>query len=99
MRIEANYGLQSVSESNRSSAQNVAAGSSSVSNALGEDQARLSGVHHQVQALAAQAAQLPEVREEQVHALRQAVQSGHYHPSSEKVAGAIFTHMVARSAA
>jgi len=99
MRIELNYGPQSVPESNRSVAQNPASGSLPATSALGEDQAQISGAHLQVQALAAQAAQLPEVREERVQALRQAVQSGQYHPSREKVAGAILEHMIAGPAA
>ena len=98
MRIELNNGPQSVPESNRSGAQNAPSGGLSATNGLGEDQAQLSGAHLQVQALAAQAAQLPEVREERVQALRQAVQSGQYHPSPENVAGAILTHMIASSA-
>ena len=100
MRIELNAGPQPAPESNRSSAQNTgAAGSPTASHALGEDQAQLSGAHAQVQALAAQASQLPEVREERVQALRQAVQSGQYHASPEKVAGAVFAHMIAGPAA
>ncbi len=66
---------------------------------LGEDQAQLSGAHLQVQALAAQASQLPEVRQERVSALRQAVESGNYSPSPEQVAGALLSHMMAEPAA
>jgi len=100
MRIDLNPGAQPTPESNRSNAQNTAAlGSASGSSALGEDQAQLSGAHTQVQALAAQASQLPEVRQERVHALRQAVESGQYHASPEKVAGALFAHLIAGPAA
>ena len=100
MRIDPNYGPQSAQESNRVSAQNsVAGGSSSANNALGEDQAQLSGAHVQVQALAAQASQLPEIREERVHALRLAVESGQYRADPETTAGAIFAHMIVGSAA
>lgn len=102
MRIDSNHGPQPP-ESNRSPQNSPAAGSASASNALGsligEDQTQLSGVHVQVEALAAQASQLPEVREERVHALRQAVQSGQYQPVSEQVAGALLAHMIAASAA
>ena len=65
----------------------------------GEDQAQLSGIHIRGQALAAQISQLPEVRQERVQALRQAIQNGQYQASPEKVAGALFDHMIAGSAA
>jgi anti-sigma28 factor (negative regulator of flagellin synthesis) len=39
------------------------------------------------------------VRTERIHALRQAIQSGQYQSSPEKVAGAVFAHMIAGSAA
>jgi len=101
MRIDLNHGPQPLLENSRTSPQNTAAAASSASsNALsGEDQAQLSGAHVQVQALAAQASQLPEVREERVQALRQAIQSGHYQPSPKEVAGAMFAHMIAGPAA
>ena len=100
MRIDPNPVGQPVPESSRGGNQkNASASSSAGSSALGQDQAELSGAHTQVEALAAQAAQLPEVREERVHALRQAVQSGGYHVDAEKVADAIFTHLIAQPAA
>jgi flagellar biosynthesis anti-sigma factor FlgM len=99
MRIDLNQGTQQASESDRSSAQSAAPASSSSLTGLGEDQAQLSGAHTQVEALATQAAQLPEVRQERVQALRQAIQGGRYSTSSEQVAGAVFEHMLARSAA
>jgi flagellar biosynthesis anti-sigma factor FlgM len=99
MRIDLNQPPQASTESNRSNAANSASGSSSASNLGGEDQAELSSAHVQVQALVAQAAQLPEVRQERVQALRQAVVSGRYQSSPEQVAGAIFTHMIAGTAA
>jgi flagellar biosynthesis anti-sigma factor FlgM len=94
MRIDPNHGLQPSSDSNRTSSP---ASTSPAAGALGEDQAQLSGAHAQVTALAAQAAQLPELREERVHSLRQAVQSGHYDPSPESTAGALVTYMLAGS--
>ena len=94
MRIDLNYGPQQISESNRTSAQTPAAVErSAAGGGLGDDQAQLSGAHAQVQALAAQASQLPEVRQERVQALREAVQSGRYHVNPEKVAGALLAHM------
>jgi flagellar biosynthesis anti-sigma factor FlgM len=100
MRIDLNQGPQASTETNRSSAAGSgAAGSSSTSNLGGEDQAELSSAHVQVQALVAQAAQLPEVRQERVQALRQAVVSGRYQSSPDQVAGAIFDHMLVDTAA
>jgi flagellar biosynthesis anti-sigma factor FlgM len=101
MRVDPNHGTQPAPESNRPGAQSSAAGNSSAAGGLGlgEDQASLSGGHAQIEALAAQAAQLPEVRQERVHALRQAIQGGQYDPAPETVAGAVVAHMLIRSAA
>jgi flagellar biosynthesis anti-sigma factor FlgM len=104
MRIDLNPAPQALLESNRSSAaSDAAAGNSSPSNGLaglgGEDQAELSGAHVQAQALVAQAAQLPEVRQERVQSLRQAIQSGRYQSSPDEVAGAVVAHMIAWPAA
>ncbi|MFZ1160352.1 MAG: flagellar biosynthesis anti-sigma factor FlgM [Candidatus Sulfotelmatobacter sp.] len=103
MRIDSNQSGQTVSESNQPAASAQRAGSSTFpeSGRLGvnlnsnatEDQAQLSGTHVLVEALAAEAAQLPEVRQEKVSSLRQAVQSGAYSPDPEQVAGALFSHL------
>ena len=95
MRIELNSGTQPATESSRSSTPGSASTASpSASSAAGEDQAQLSGAHLQVQALAAQAAQLPELRQERVQALRLAIQGGSYDPGAEQVAGAMLTEIV-----
>jgi len=101
MRIEFNQGLQSAETTQTSTQRAMAASAQAAgqSGSLGEDQAQLSGAHTQVQALAAQAAQLPEVRQEKVQALRQAIEAGRYHVSPENVAGALLAHVVAGSAA
>jgi len=100
MRIDFHQEPQAIAESNRANPQSAgAAGTSSASSALGEDQAQLSGAHVQVQALAAEAAHLPEIRQERVQALRQAIQSGQYQASPEKIAGALFAQMIAGPAA
>jgi len=100
MRIDLNPGAQPAPESNRNQATNSGASAApSGGRALGEDQAQLSGAHIQVQALAAQALQLPELREERVQALRQAVQSGQYQVRPEKIAGSVLAHMIAGSTA
>jgi flagellar biosynthesis anti-sigma factor FlgM len=101
MRIDLNHVPQAFTEPNRNGSPGAgAAVRSSASNGLGgEDQAQLSGGLAQVPALVAQASQLPEVREERVHALRQAIQSGQYQSSPEKIAGAVFEHMITGIAA
>jgi flagellar biosynthesis anti-sigma factor FlgM len=94
MRIDFNYEPQAAPEVSRPSNQAGATeANSAVPSALGEDKAQLSRTHAQVEAYAAQAAQLPEVRQERVAALRESVQSGRYHVSHEKVAAAILVHM------
>jgi flagellar biosynthesis anti-sigma factor FlgM len=94
MRIDLNYGPQPVTESGFSNAPGSAAAHSSGGVSAGDDEAQLSGTHVQVEALAGQAAQLPEVRQERVSALRQAVASGQYQPATESVSGAMFDHMM-----
>jgi negative regulator of flagellin synthesis FlgM len=102
MRIDANQGAQRLpeNENNVAGQQNAASQSrAAAGNPLGEDQAQLSGAHAQVQALAAQVAQFPEVRQEKVSALKQVVADGSYQVSSKQVAGALFDHMAAQPAA
>ena len=101
MRINLNPQPQQIAESSRTGAQSTAPASSSISgnSALAPDQAQLSPAHAQVHALAAQVAQLPEVRQERVVALRQILQSGNYRLSADQTAQAIFVHMIAGSAA
>jgi flagellar biosynthesis anti-sigma factor FlgM len=101
MRINPNQGVEPLPETSRSSVQSQASPASNnyANNPLGEDQAQLSGAHLQVQALAAQAAQLSEIRQEKVSALRQAILGGNYHPAVEQVADALFAHMLAGSTA
>jgi flagellar biosynthesis anti-sigma factor FlgM len=90
MRIDLHYGPQQATETERSSAQaNQAANASTSQVQLGQDEAAFSGAHVQVQALAAQALQLPEVREEKVQALRQALHAGQYQPNPKKTADAM----------
>ena len=100
MRIDFHYGPHAAAESNRTSPQNGTNPGNPVNgSSSGEDQAQLSGAQVHVTALAAQAAQLPEIREERVQALRAAVDSGQYHADAEKVAGALLTHMISGPAA
>ena len=101
MRIDPNQAAQPPAENGRTNTRSAASGGSgsAASGALGEDQAQLSDVHAQVQALAAQAAQLPEIRQEKVNALRQVVLDGGYQPGSQQVAEALFEHMAVLPAA
>jgi flagellar biosynthesis anti-sigma factor FlgM len=58
-----------------------------------EDQAQISGLHAQVQTLATEAGQLPEVRQQRVDSLRQAILGGQYRPEAKQVASAIIQHI------
>jgi negative regulator of flagellin synthesis FlgM len=97
MRIDSNQGAQRLLENSLGANQSPNRASSAGSSVSG-DQAELSGVHLQIQALVAQAAQLPEVRQEKVNALRQAVASGNYRPSPEQVSEALFAALVRTAA-
>lgn len=101
MRIDFHSGPQATSESERNQSQTASRADLTRQSDLvrGEDQAKFSGTRIPAQALAAQAAQLPEVREQKVQALREAIASGHYQPNPEQVAGALLSHMLAGPAA
>jgi flagellar biosynthesis anti-sigma factor FlgM len=98
MRIDSSQGAQALPESqatnSTASGKAGAAVATVTSSPLGEDQAQLSGVHVQIQALVGQALQLPEIRQERVQALRQAVASGKYQPSAQEVAGALLSNAI-----
>jgi flagellar biosynthesis anti-sigma factor FlgM len=98
MRIDSNQIGQPVSEGGRTSNLAAQKGNTSVpggvGGALGEDQAQVSDVHAQIQALVAQVSQLPEAKQEKVNALRQAVVEGSYQPKPAQVAEALFANMV-----
>jgi flagellar biosynthesis anti-sigma factor FlgM len=101
MRIESNQAGQALPETTPAGSLSAAGNAAQApgSGGLGEDEAQLSGAHTQVQALAAQALQFPEVRQEKVNALRQVVANGNYQPSPAQVADAVFGHILAVSAA
>jgi flagellar biosynthesis anti-sigma factor FlgM len=100
MRIDLNSEPPQLSQPSRNSTHGTLASvNSSGGTALVEEDQQFSESHAQVLALVAQAWQFPEVREERIHVLRQAVQSGHYQSSPEEVAGAIFAHLIAGTAA
>jgi flagellar biosynthesis anti-sigma factor FlgM len=97
MRIDSHSGTQPLPENQATggagSSRSQTTGSAAGSGALGEDQAQLSGVHVQVQALVAQVLQLPESNLEKVQALHQAVASGQYKSNADQVAGALLTNL------
>lgn|SRR5579883_2681022 len=101
MRIDFNSGTQPLDESRLASGQSRSASMTSSAEAeLGQDQASLSTAHTQVQSLVAQAMHLPEVRQERVQALRQAVSSGRYRAEAKQTAGSLFQNLaVARTSA
>lgn len=93
MRIDLQYGPQQAEQSDRNSQASQVPNSAANRVEVGQDQTVFSGAHVQAQALAAQAAQLPEVRQDKVEALRQAIQSGRYQLDPQRTAGALFTQM------
>jgi flagellar biosynthesis anti-sigma factor FlgM len=97
MRISLNDATPQVPERGQTNAKNAAKGTGSAP-ASEQDQTRLSGAHDQVVALAMQAIQLPDAREQRVQSLRQTLVSGNYRPEAGKVAEALFSHMVEAAA-
>jgi len=92
MRINPYFGSQQTPATGRDK-QTSPANSSSARLEPEADQAQLSGAHIQVQALAAQASQLPEVREAKINALRQAVESGQYRSDPANTAHSLMSEM------
>lgn len=99
MKVDVNERPQPFAETEVSSPERVTgtSGASASDASAGEDQAELPRVHTQVWALVAQAAQLPEVRQDRIHALRRTIENGLYCPGHVRVAGAIFEHMITGS--
>lgn len=93
MRINPYFGPQQTPEAGRDRQTSQANTSASRVDPQAADQAHLSGAHIQVQALAAQASQLPEVREAKVNALREAVQSGQYRADPANTANGLMSEM------
>ena len=96
MKIDPTIQFPSDSQPNRitnnpgKAAQTQSSGSTtSSSSASGEDTLSLSSTVGEVQSLAANLANVPEVRSQHVAALQQQVNSGTYQPDSQKVADAI----------
>jgi flagellar biosynthesis anti-sigma factor FlgM len=99
MRIDLNTGIGQAADAQQpaSGARNTPAVSSA--DARGTDTAQLSTDQARVQALAAQVNALPEIRQEKVAALGQAVRDGSYQVSPEQTADALISEMLSHSAA
>lgn len=97
MRIDFHYDPQPASQAEPNRAQTARNGERVPPSLAAADQAQLSGAHIQVQALAGQAAQLPDIRAERVQSLREALASGHYRFEAHKTAGAIVSHMLVQA--
>jgi flagellar biosynthesis anti-sigma factor FlgM len=97
MRIDSNQGAQALSGATQNTSPATATEAARAANAeavVGEDQAQFSGAHVQVQALAAQVAQMPEINQAKVDALRQSVLDGTYEPNAGDIADALLSDMV-----
>ncbi len=99
MRIDPNARLQQAQDSGEVASGSRGAAAAAAGGELGGDTAQLSLDQARVQSLAAQVNALPEVRQEKVAALGQAVRDGSYQISPEQTAEAVISEMLARSAA
>ncbi len=63
-----------------------------------DDATTLASSQHTVQSLAARLANVPEIRQQKVTALRQAVQNGRYRVSDQQIAQAVYTVMLGPNA-
>jgi len=98
MRIDPNARPQQAQDSaGTPSSRGTAAAAQS--GALADDTAQLSGDQVRVQSLTAQAIAVPEIRQEKVTALGQAVQNGSYDVSPELTAEAVISESLARASA
>jgi negative regulator of flagellin synthesis FlgM len=100
MRIDQNTAIPATTDAGQAKAASRLP-SKSVGNTegLAGDQAELSAVQARIQTLVAQVNRLPEVRQEKVAALGQAVREGRYQVSAEQTAEAIISQAPVRSAA
>lgn len=100
MRIDQNAGTQRTQDSTEAAAsRSRGATAAAVRGELTGDTAQLSVDQVRVQGLAAQVSALPEIRQERVAALGQAVQNGSYRVSPEQTAEAVIAELLARPAA
>jgi flagellar biosynthesis anti-sigma factor FlgM len=87
--------LGTTKSSSNGSATNPAGGTNaSTQPSLGNDHAELSMDHARVAALAMQVSSLPEIRQEKVNALSDALQNGEYKVSPEQTAAAMLSEFL-----
>lgn len=92
MRIDANAGAGAAADLSESAKPGSRASARTPSSeALASDQAELSAGQARVQVLAAQVDNFPEIRQEKVAALEDAIQKGTYQVTPEKTAEAILS--------
>lgn len=92
MRIDFQTTPQSAAEVSSSKKAAVST-SAATAGKLQSDRTDFSTSHLDLRAMALQA-QPPEVREQRVQSLREAIAAGQYQPRPEQIAGALFSHMV-----
>jgi flagellar biosynthesis anti-sigma factor FlgM len=100
MRIDLNAGVpqaQDPGQSTKSGGQ-VASGNSGTSSPVGADSTQLS-LNGRVQDLASQVGQFPEIRQDKVAALQQAIEDGSYSVTAGQSADALISAIQIRSAA
>jgi flagellar biosynthesis anti-sigma factor FlgM len=95
MRIDLNTIIPEAPDPGQSakSASQAASGTASADGRAGGDTATLSQSQGRVQQLAAQAIQLPEIRQDKVAALQRAIQAGSYQVTPGQTAGALIAAM------
>ena len=93
MRIDLNHKLQNVADIGSSEQSSVRAQNNAVKTNFADDRAELSPDQVRAQSLASQANDLPEVRQEKVNALGQAIQQGRYNVTPEQTAEAMMEDM------
>ena len=99
MRIDANLPLSNAPESGSSKEASRKGRVSLPPTFLGPtDEAQLSGASDQVSALHAELSKIPDVRQERVNALADAMRQGTWKPSPRDIAQAMFAELVGRSA-
>ena len=93
--INNNEALGNTQSASNSAATNAGgAAGAPAQTSLGNDSAELSMDHARVAALAAQVSNLPEIRQEKVNALSNALQSGEYNVSPEQTAAAMLSEFL-----
>ncbi len=93
MRIDFHYGPQSTRQADRADSKPATAAESPTKPQLSDDQAQISASHMRVLELTGQVMQIPGIREQRVHSLREAMRNGQFTADPEKTAGALLAEM------